>query len=190
MKYIFITILVFFSLNQVLAQNRQNEIQTNSRLALQYYNAKDFEKAAPLLYEVYNLSRNNYYFRLYLNSLTELQRFEEAEEQIQKEIKKQRTPNPEFYIHWGYVLKAQKKPEEAEKKYAEAFTGKQTGNSSIDSRMAFGALIIWKELNLSDEETVTMIRENPHCQYFLGLSEFTDVAPFDSSKMVASWSGG
>jgi tetratricopeptide (TPR) repeat protein len=120
MKYIFITILVFFSLNLVLAQNRQNEIQTNSRLALQYYNAKDFEKAAPLLYEVYNLSRNNYYFRLYLNSLTELQRFEEAEEQIQKEIKKQRTPNPEFYIHWGYVLKAQKKPEEAEKKYAEA----------------------------------------------------------------------
>ena len=72
-----------------------------------------------------------------------------------------------------------------EKKYAEAFTGKQTGNPSIDSRMAFGALIIWKELNLSDEETVTMIRENPHCQYFLGLSEFTDVAPFDSSKMVA-----
>jgi hypothetical protein len=72
-----------------------------------------------------------------------------------------------------------------EKKYAEAFTGKQTGNPSIDSRMAFGALIIWKELNLSDEETVTMIRENLHCQYFLGLSEFTDVAPFDSSKMVA-----
>jgi hypothetical protein len=41
--------------------------------------------------------------------------------------------------------------------------------------MAFGALIIRQELNLSDEETVTMIRENPHCQYFLGLSEFTDV---------------
>ncbi|MDW7657242.1 MAG: transposase [Bacillota bacterium] len=50
----------------------------------------------------------------------------------------------------------------AEKKYAEAIAGKQTGNPSIDSRMAFGALIIRQELNLSDEETVTMIRENPH----------------------------
>ena len=72
-----------------------------------------------------------------------------------------------------------------ERKYIEAFTGQQTGNPSITSRMAFGALIIKRELNLSDEETVTMIRENPHCQYFLGIPEFTDVAPFDSSKMVA-----
>lgn len=28
-----------------------------------------------------------------------------------------------------------------------------------------------------------MICENPHCQYFPGLSEFTDVDPFDSSEM-------
>jgi hypothetical protein len=72
-----------------------------------------------------------------------------------------------------------------EAKYSKAFTRKQTGNPSIESRMAFGALIIKQDLNLSDEATVEMIRENPHCQYFIGLSEFTDVAPFDSSKMVA-----
>ena len=51
--------------------------------------------------------------------------------------------------------------------------------------MAFGALIIKQELNLSDEDTVTMIRENPHCQYFLGMSEFNSIAPFDASKMTA-----
>ena len=72
-----------------------------------------------------------------------------------------------------------------EAKYSKAFTRKQTGNPSIESRMAFGALIIKQDLNLSDEATVEMIRENPHCQYFIGLSEFTDVTPFDSSKMVA-----
>ncbi|HZK29102.1 MAG TPA: hypothetical protein VFD19_02670 [Clostridia bacterium] len=53
-----------------------------------------------------------------------------------------------------------------EKKYSEAFTGQPTGNPSITSRMAFGALIIKRELNLSDVETVTMIRENPHCSIF------------------------
>lgn len=42
-----------------------------------------------------------------------------------------------------------------------------------------------QELNMSDEETVTMIRESPQCQYFLGFPEFTDVPLFDSSKMVA-----
>ncbi|MDD4541913.1 MAG: IS5 family transposase [Eubacteriales bacterium] len=72
-----------------------------------------------------------------------------------------------------------------EEKYAASFTSQQIGNPSIISRMAFGAPVIKQELKLSDAETVAMIRENPHCQYFLGLSEFTDVEPFDSSKMVA-----
>ena len=72
-----------------------------------------------------------------------------------------------------------------DKKYAENFEGKTTGSPAIESRMAFGALIIKEELRLSDEDTVLMIRENPHCQYFLGINEFTNHPPFDSSKMVA-----
>lgn len=72
-----------------------------------------------------------------------------------------------------------------DRKYSENFEGRITGNPAIESRMAFGALIIKQELNLSDEDTVLMIRENPHCQYFLGMSEFTNRPPFDSSKMVA-----
>lgn len=72
-----------------------------------------------------------------------------------------------------------------DKKYAENFVGRRTGNPAIESRMAFGALIIKQELNLSDEDTVAMIQENPHCQYFLGMCEFTDLKPFDSSKLVA-----
>ena len=69
--------------------------------------------------------------------------------------------------------------------YATNFAGSKKGNVAIDSRIAFGALIIKEELCLSDEETVRMICENPHCQYFLGLAQFTDVTPFDPSKMVA-----
>jgi hypothetical protein len=72
-----------------------------------------------------------------------------------------------------------------DQKYAENFVGRRTGNPSIESRMAFGALIIKQDLVLSDEDTVAMIQENPHCQYFLGMSEFTDQPPFDASKMTA-----
>lgn len=120
LKHIVVLAFFLFSLYSGFTQNRQTEIQSASKLALAYYNAKDYEKAAPLLFEVYNLSKNNYYFRLHLNALLELQHFEEAEARILDEIKKQRTPNPEFLIHLGYVLKAQKKPEEAQKKYEEA----------------------------------------------------------------------
>lgn len=68
--------------------------------------------------------------------------------------------------------------------YAENFADSFTGHPSVNSRIAFGALIVKEELNLSDDETVAMICENPHIQYFLGLSEFTWIPPFDSSKMV------
>jgi len=38
----------------------------------------------------------------------------------------------------------------------------------VSSRVSFGTLVIILELNLPDEDTVTMIQENPHCHYFLG----------------------
>jgi Transposase domain (DUF772) len=51
-------------------------------------------------------------------------------------------------------------------------------------RMALGALIIKERLGTSDEETVEQIRENPYLQYFLGLSAYSEQAPFESSMMV------
>ncbi len=50
--------------------------------------------------------------------------------------------------------------------------------------MALGALIIKERLGTSDEETVEQIKENPYLQYFLGLSEYTNEAPFEASMLV------
>ena len=44
-----------------------------------------------------------------------------------------------------------------DEKYAESFEGSENGNVAVSSRMVFGALVIKQELNLSDEDTVTMI---------------------------------
>ena len=163
MKYIVAIIIFLVSINNGWAQNQPNQLQTASMLAIAYYNAKDFEKAAPLLLEVYNLSKNNYYFMLYLTSLIEIRQFEEAESQIQDEIKKQQTPNPEFLIHHGYVLKAQKKLKEAEEKYKEALNKIPASKGNI--LVAANAFTQWQEFEWAKRVYLKGRNELPQEQF-------------------------
>ena len=73
-----------------------------------------------MLYTVYDRTKNETYFRYYLDCLLQLKRYEEAEQQIKKEINKQKTPRPEFYANWGHILKEEKKDAEADEKFNEA----------------------------------------------------------------------
>jgi transposase, IS5 family len=73
--------------------------------------------------------------------------------------------------------------EEVETSYAEQFSS-EMGAPAKPFRMALGSLLIKEKLGSSDDETVEQIRENPYLQYFLGLSEYQDAAPFDSSMLV------
>lgn len=59
------------------------------------------------------------------------------------------------------------------------------GAPAKDARLVIGAIIIKHKLNLSDEETAEMIRENPYMQYFLGLKEYRDSYVFHPSLFVA-----
>ena len=70
-----------------------------------------------------------------------------------------------------------------ETEYANQFNSKM-GAPAKPFRMALGALIIKERLGTSDEETVEQIRENPYLQYFLGLTEYTNNAPFEASMLV------
>jgi hypothetical protein len=58
------------------------------------------------------------------------------------------------------------------------------GRPGKNVRVAFGAQIIKHKLNLSDEEVVEQIRENPYLQFFIGFEEFRSEPPFDSSLMT------
>ncbi|WP_167604827.1 tetratricopeptide repeat protein [Maribellus sediminis] len=130
-KYIIPFLIFIFVLNTGSAQQRkQSELQTKSSLAIRYYNAKDYEKAMPLLQEVYKLTRSTTYFRYYVTCLTELHRYAEAEEAIQNEIKKQKAARPEFYINWGYVLEEQGRADEAKEKYEDAIREIQPNRGS------------------------------------------------------------
>ena len=46
------------------------------------------------------------------------------------------------------------------------------------------SLIIKEKLGTSDRETVEQIKENPYLQYFIGMSSYSNEAPFEASTMV------
>jgi len=51
-------------------------------------------------------------------------------------------------------------------------------------RMALGTLLIKEKLNLTDEETVQQIHENPYLQYFIGYEDYQEKKILDSSTLV------
>ena len=58
------------------------------------------------------------------------------------------------------------------------------GRPAKNGRLVIGAVIIKHKLNLSDEETVLQIQENPYLQYFVGLSRYQEEPAFAPSLFV------
>ena len=69
-----------------------------------------------------------------------------------------------------------------EKKYAEQFSSNM-GQPACSLRQALGSQIIKEKYQFSDEMTVDHIAMNPYLQYFIGLTEYRQTAPFDPSMM-------
>jgi hypothetical protein len=83
-----------------------------------------------------------------------------------------------------WVILADQIPwDQIEDTYGDLFC-EDNGCPATSARMALGALIIKERLGTSDRETVHQISENPYLQYFLGLMEYEDKAPFDPSMMT------
>ena len=70
-----------------------------------------------------------------------------------------------------------------EKKYAGQFPS-GTGQPACSLRMALGSQLIKDRYRFSDEMTVEHIAMNPYLQYFIGLTEYRQTAPFDPSMMT------
>jgi transposase, IS5 family len=68
--------------------------------------------------------------------------------------------------------------------YQRQLGNQYTGASSINPRVAIGAVIIKHLCNLSDRETILQIQENMYMQYFIGYTSFSHEEPFDPSLFV------
>jgi transposase, IS5 family len=74
--------------------------------------------------------------------------------------------------------------QEFEEEYAKNFSEIGIGAPAKLFRIAVGSLIIEERLGTSDRETVEQIKENPYLQYFLGITEYSNEAPFEASMLV------
>ena len=97
-----------------------------------------------------------------------------------------------FYLPFGghlrgdnrWVILADQIPwRQIEDAYGELFSD-DNGCPAKSARMALGGLLIKERLGISDRETVEQISENPYLQYFLGMMEYQDTAPFDHSMLT------
>ena len=66
--------------------------------------------------------------------------------------------------------------------YAKNFA--ETGRPGLSARLVIGALIVKHKLQISDEEALQQIIENPYLQYFIGLERFATAPPFASSTLT------
>ncbi len=89
----------------------------DSRLAHQYFQSGEYEKAAVILKKLFEKNQNSdYYFQKYIEALIAMEDYEKAESEVKSEIKK----HPKYmqlYVTYGNLLERQFREEEANKQY-------------------------------------------------------------------------
>lgn len=100
-------IIVVINLSRVVAfaqTNIQNPPprQNEERLAMQYFQQRDFEKAAQILQHLFTNEKKPYLYSYYFLSLTELNRFDEAQKAA-RQMQKQFPGQPAWLVDEAYV---------------------------------------------------------------------------------------
>ena len=93
--------------------------QPNPQLAEQYFQNGELEKAAVLYEKLYANNTGDYYFERYLACLMDLNRFDDAEKIITKQIKKEPS-KPTLYVQLGKLYERQNKETAASEQYKKA----------------------------------------------------------------------
>lgn len=92
----------------------------NTRLAQQYYQDGEYEKAAQLYLELSDIHQNNdFFFDRYINSLVSLERYDEAESAVRKKLRRS-SNNPKLYVTYGRLLEQQFRADEAKEQFQKA----------------------------------------------------------------------
>ncbi|MDR0364769.1 MAG: tetratricopeptide repeat protein [Bacteroidales bacterium] len=115
--------------NDGFAQN--DDKNSKIQLAFRYYGEKQWEKAAPLFLELYEMDPKNQYSRYYLMCEIRLNEFQKAERFIKKVIKDNPVNNLQYEVDLGYLYNRTGDLTKAQKKYDEviAALGKDSGQA-------------------------------------------------------------
>lgn len=160
MKYLFL--LVFLCIANA-------SFTQDTRLANQYYNTGEYEKAAEIYKQLFEKSKsNNYYFNRYINCLLSLEDYEESEKAITKQLKK-RNSDLHLYVTLGNLYERMQKQEEANKEYEKAIS-KLSGNRSTITQLgnAFISMAKYDYAIQTYEKASKLIKKGESFSYNLG----------------------
>ena len=109
---LFFVLFTAFSINAFSQDNPDND----EMLATQYYQNKEFDKAADLYEKLFNKTQTYYYYQPNLNCLLELKSYDKAEKLIRKQMKK----NPselKYNVDLGFLFKNEGDDRKAQKQF-------------------------------------------------------------------------
>jgi len=133
-SFLFLVLLV--SVNHASAQKDQD-----NQIALQYYRNAEYDKAAVIYKRLYESSHSSTYFLYYLNSLTYLKKYDEAERLIKDQIKFNKS-DLSIQVELGYIYKLEGQDSKSKSTYnsivkkidADQFQISQVANAFIAKR--------------------------------------------------------
>jgi len=110
-------ILLLLAPIYLFGQNK--DLQNVAVLASQYYQNKDFGKAAELYEQLYSSTKAEGYFNMYFDCLLGIHDYEKAEKAIKKGLRGN-SADAYWYIQWGFLKKTMGQVDEAGKLYDKA----------------------------------------------------------------------
>jgi tetratricopeptide (TPR) repeat protein len=110
---------ILFLMAPVMVWGQKNDLQNMSVLASQYYQNKEYAKAAELYEQLYSSTKSEGYLNIYLDCLLGIPDFDKAEKTIKKGLRGN-SSDSYWYVQWGFLKKAQGQVSESIKMYEKA----------------------------------------------------------------------
>lgn len=110
---------ILFLLAPVILFGQNNDLQNTAVLASQYYQNKEFGKAAELYEQLYSGTKAEGYFNMYFDCLLAIHEYERAEKAIKKGLRGN-SADAYWYVQWGFLKKTMGQVDDADKLYAKA----------------------------------------------------------------------
>ena len=108
--------LLFASIFILFAGSAFAQTEVDEQLALQFYQNKEYDKAADLYQNIYDAKPTPFYYDYYLNCLFELKDYKSAKKFVSK-VARQNPKNIKYKVEEAYVLQRSGNTSKAEKNY-------------------------------------------------------------------------
>lgn len=141
----------------------------DARLAEQYFQDGEYEKAAVLFDKLFKANeQNDYFFDRYIQSLIEMGDYATCEQAVTRQLKKD-PKNFGMYVTYGKILERQEKTEEATQQYRYAIDNLAADQYSIIKlASSFTNLSKFEEAIATYEKGSTLLKDNQIFAFNLG----------------------